>query len=435
MTLLPSPPDPVALWSLGRRTLEQLESPFGFDASERDTGRYGRLFGRDSLWMLLFLAEALRWNPSPSFGEWMERAGWTILSSLAERQGTKVLDLVEEQPGKILHEYHDGSAGLPPEGLPLDEGRSYSGFDQTFLFVTAYRTLVDLFPADPGVEALWPNVERAVEWIERTADDDGDGLFEYRRRHRANLLNQVWKDSFDATTHAGFDVPAEPLAWIEVQAYAHRALLDAADLFERRGRLDRSATLVRNAKRLARQVDALFWLNGEGCYAMALDGQKRPVAQVGSNAGQALWGRVVPASRRQALVRRMLRPDLFTAFGLRTLSAASRHYAPFAYHRGNVWPFDNAVFAAGLLEHGFETEARAVMERVGAAILLFGSTVEVYVVLDGDAFVSPSPGNAEQHLLSKYRVPENRSQGWTAAAAVFFGAALAGLAGTELPDD
>ena len=435
-------PDPRALWRLGRYQLEALRNERGFMASEA-IGLYPALYGRDSLWILLFLLEAAVWNTASSFLAWVREAGQAILRSLCDLQGTELDDRIEEQPGKIIHEYHERpSAHAIRMEVPLHGGRSFAGFDETFLFVVAFGRFADRFPDDPLVEEAWPSVEAALEWIDRFGDEDGDGLFEYRRRDPDNLLNQIWKDSYDAITVNGFDVPVHPVAWIGAQAYAFRALQDAAAMLERRGRDGAARGLQERAAHLQGEVYRRFWLEEEGCLAIALDGRKRPIPLVTSDSGHALWAGLVRGDRMGLLVERMLRPDLFTPYGIRTLSAESPYYAPFAYHRGAIWPFDNAVFAMGLLEAGHRQEARSVMEAVGGAILQIGWPVESYVVLDPDLIVKPSaiegPILVHRRLVTEpgsgRRVPVNRNQAWTAAAIVYFAALLAAMDNMPLVD-
>jgi glycogen debranching enzyme len=414
------------LWSDGWRALRGLETPAGFTASDRATGRYWALFGRDSIWILLFLLEAADRRGDPGFMSWVEERGNRIFASLSAHQGTSVDDFIEEEPGKIIHEFHEGAdAELASIGLPLRNGRSYSGFDQTFLFVTAFRRFAQLFPASQSVKGIWPAVVRAIEWIEGYADEDEDGLYEHRRRNPANHVNQVWKDSFDAATHLGFDIPPQPLAWIDVQGYAYRALLDASSLCEERDMPQRARDLSQRAASLRDQVDERFWMTEENCLAMAVDGVGGQVQIVSSNPVHALWAGLVKPDRVPLLIERLSQPDMLTPYGLRTLSSASDFFAPFAYHRGNVWPFDNAIFAAGLLTAGFEPEAKSLMEGVTRALAMIGSPIELFVVLDDGVLVSEDFSGP---LLAKRRPsPENQIQGWTAAAMLFFAAALSGL--------
>jgi glycogen debranching enzyme len=304
--------------------------------------------------------------------------------------------------------------------LPLADGRSYGGFDETFLFVLAYDAFAGTHEGNPAIDELWPSVERALHWIDEWADPDGDGLFEYARRHPANLLNEVWKDSFDAATHTGFDIPPGPLAWLEVQAYAYAAFRVAERRYAQRKDPDTSTRYGQRADRLAELVNERFWLGAEESFAMALDGAKQPVRMVASNPGHALWAGVVYSERIDAVVSRMLMPDLFSAYGLRTLSSGSPYYAPFAYHRGAVWPFDNAIFALGLARHGRTDEAVRVARAVGSALIKADTAVECYAVLEPERLIDPEIAEA---ALCWHRWPvRNRVQALTAAALVVFGA-------------
>jgi glycogen debranching enzyme len=429
--------DPSArgVWDFAYRHLRELEASYGFAASAAATGYYAAFFGRDSLWILTFLLEAVSLRSSPAFNEWVEAKATAIFRKLCDSQGSRIYDLTEEQPGKIIHEVREQlDQRLRDSGLPFENGRSFSGFDQTFLFIVAYHSFQELFPISPIVETAWPHVIRALEWIEQYADDDGDGLFEYRRRHPSNLLNQVWKDSYDSVVQTGFDVPPHPLAWLEIQAYAFRAFHDAADLYAEKGDAGKAERLRSRAATLRDQVNDLFWLPKEDCFAIALDARKSPITMITSNAGHALWSGIVDLPHQERLVNRLLQDDMMTRYGLRTLSSKSPFYAPFAYHRGNIWPFDNAVLVSGLLKHGYRPQARWVIEGVCQAIAKIQRAIELYVVLEHEIFIEP-PLPTEDVLALPRPIPKNQNQGWTAAALLYFAAALAEMTGTELGID
>jgi glycogen debranching enzyme len=425
-----------SLWNLGLAKLKELQSPYGFNASEHVTGLYDALFGRDSLWVLILLLEASKFNPDSLFLDWIEEVGSLILTSLCQFQGNVVDHSVEEQPGKIIHEYHEYiDQRLLASQLPLKNGSSYTGFDQTFLFIIAVKQFSERFPDHSLVDLVWGNVERALGWIEKWADEDGDGLFEYIRRDRRNLINQAWKDSFDSVTHTGFDDPPQPIAWIEVQAYAYRAFLDAAFLYRQRNDISQSQSYIERAQMLKNHVNVSFWLTEEDCFAIALDGEKRKVSMVSSNPGHALWAEIVNLDRVELLVQRLMAPDMMTPYGFRTLSESSPYYAPFAYHRGNIWPFDNMIFASGLLKYGFTSEAQAVMQGVGRAILTLGYPTELYIALNCQLFQLQPQINIEQPevmLTKRQPVAKNQNQAWTSASLLFCTAALASLNGENL---
>jgi glycogen debranching enzyme len=412
------------LWGMAFSALQDLRTEYGFNASDA-AGLYPALFGRDSLWILLMLLEARRLHRAPEFGAWVEKAGEDVLRALCSTQSDHTDDTVDAQPGRIIHEVqlrptpHSKRSGMRYDDL----GRLFSGFDQTFLFITAFRRFADAFPENPISEQGWPNVTRAIHWIERFADEDGDGLFEYSRRDPHNLLNQTWKDSFDSVSHAGIAPPPPPLAWIDVQGYAYQALGDAADLCAQHGDDDRARSLAAWAQNLKRDVDLHYWIEDAQCYAMALDRAKRAVRVVSSNPGHALWAGLVEEHRAAPLAERLLQHDMLTTYGVRTLSSGSVLYAPFAYHRGTIWPFDNAVLVAGLLRYGFAEAAEKVIEAVVRAIRLIRTPIELYTVIDSNLLVD-APRTREQFLMHRRYPPENQVQGFSAAGLLLFAALL-----------
>lgn len=412
-----------ALLHMGLDGLDALRTDYGFAASDAASGMYPALYGRDSLWVLLLLLEAAAIHGDDRVDAVTAEAGLRILPALAQLQGATVDDAIDEQPGRIPHEHHPvPTAHAETTALPLRDGRSYGGFDETFLFVLACDAFSAAYADEPLTAGLRPNVERALAWIDGHADEDGDGLYEYTRRHQANLLNQVWKDSFDSATHNGFDVPPQPLAWLDVQAYAYAAFDRLAATGARRGDRAGADSHRRRAKALAAAVDERFWLGPAYGYAMTLDGDKRPVRMVSSNSGHALWAGLVPPDRVDPLVRRMLQPDLLSAYGLRTLSSASPFYAPFAYHRGAVWPFDNAVFTLGLWRVGRVAEALRVATAAATALQRLGTPVECYAVLEPQRFAD---GAVDEPALCWHRWPvRNRVQAFSAAALVVFWAVI-----------
>jgi glycogen debranching enzyme len=425
-------PDPQYWWDFAFHHLTMLRRPWGFNASDAETGNYAALFGRDSLWMLIFLLDAAELVPDPLFRKWVSEACRDALGALATHQGRRVLDLIEEQPGKIPHERRERlDARLQSMNIRFEGGLSYSGFDQTFLFIVVCCSAAKRFGQVIVDERLAHAIRNSLAWIDTVADDDRDGFFEYRRRNPANLLNQTWRDSFDSLVSTGEDIPPHPIAWLSVQAYAFRAWQEAADFYEPLGEPATARDLRTKAARLAAEVAKRFWVDDEDCPLIALDGMKRPIPMISSDAGHALWSGIVDSDRVAVLVKRLMRPDLLSAYGMRTLSSLSPFFAPFSYHRGNIWPFDNAIFVRGLLRYDYRTEARFVIERVIAAIEKIGSPCELYIALDGELSINPLL-TGQTLLLRRRREQENQIQGWTAAGLLYMAAALAQLDGKHL---
>jgi glycogen debranching enzyme len=311
-------------------------------------------FGRDSLIVGL---QTLALAPARAAG---------TLRVLAALQGTKIDDDTEEEPGKILHEMRYGEMARCHE-VPH---RPYFGsVDATPLFVWLFAETV-AWTADDGLyRDLLPNARRALEWIERYGDRDGDGFVEYStdRHGAARISNQVWKDSFDSLNdHTGQPVTGL-IAAVEVQGYVFAAYARLADVAAAYGDDDWAAALRGKAEAIRDAAEAAFWLEEEGFYAQALDGEKRPVRAVGSNPGHLL-ACGLPSPERAALVAARLRqPDLDSGWGVRTLSSAAPTYNPMSYHNGSVWPHDNSLIAAGLYRYGQSAAADAIAAALFAA--------------------------------------------------------------------
>lgn len=312
------------------------------------------LFGRDSLiasWESMILGTKLAMN---------------TLDALAARQGTQEIESTDEQPGKILHEVRTGEAVQRSTGW----GALYYGtVDATPLFIMtlaeAWRWGADI----EHVRRLLPAAERAAAWMQRYGDLDGDGFIEYpaaRVRDHTLLVNLAWKDSDDAIRHDDGTVATGPIAMVEVQAYQHAALLALAELREALGPAD-ADSLREQARTLQNRIDEAFWVEDEQCYAMALDGDKKQVRSVSTNAGHLLWTGTAFAHRAEALAERLLQPDMFTGFGLRTLSANNPAFNPLSYHCGSVWPHDTAIVAAGLYRYGQSAAGHRVAEALLSA--------------------------------------------------------------------
>lgn len=426
------PPDAASLHRLWAFTWEQLDglaTPFGYNASDGG-GLYPALFGRDSLWVVLLLLEAIDPTDATDLGPRVGEAAQRVLLSLAERQATEVDDRVEAQPGKIPHVHLPGSERLPgDDALPLVGGTSYCGFDQTFLFTIAACRFLVAYPTTTARAALEAAVEAAVSWILDVAVESPRGLAAYRRRDPANPVHQVWKDSFDSITHAGFDVPPPPVAWIEVQAYAWAALTEAAELGIRPGEARRGAERVRA------ETEGRLWWPEEGTYAVASDGTDHPVRMVTSNAGHALWAGMADPDRARSVTARLSRPDMLTDHGLRTLSADDRFFEVSAYHRGTVWPFDNAVAASGMLRYGQVDAAVELACRVTRALEVIGSPIELYGVVPAAALLAPPARVVEASELVFHRrtPPQNVVQAFSAAGLIWLTALLADHTAVPLP--
>jgi glycogen debranching enzyme len=299
---------------------------------------YGVPFGRDQLIASML---TLPVNPEIARG---------VLRYLAARQGRRNDPGSEEQPGKILHEARTGEVverGLWPHYL-------FGTIDATPLFLCALAATVDWTGDESILDELWSNAEAAIEWCAKYGDIDEDGYIEYRG---GRARNQGWKDSDDSLTHVDGTDPLRPVALCEVQAYLYRGLL---------GMSRKRPELKERALELGRRFDRDFWMPDERYVAQALDGSKRRVEAITSNPGHCLWAGILTPARAASVAERLVSPELFNGWGIRTLSTRAINYDPASYHNGSVWPFDTALASAGLRRAGFpdhaERVARALME-------------------------------------------------------------------------
>jgi glycogen debranching enzyme len=353
------------------------------------------LFGRDSLltsWMALIV------DPDLALG---------TLQTLARFQGTKVDPRTEEEPGRILHEMRFGEA----TSLSLEGGSVYYGTaDATPLFVMLMGELRRWGLAREAVDQLLPHVDAAMSWITDYGDRDGDGYVEYQRASDRGLHNQGWKDSFDGVRFANGDLPRTPIALCEVQGYVYAAYLARGYFAGEMGDVHGERHWRTKAAALKERFNKDFWVEDRGWFAMGLDGEKRQIDALASNMGHALWTGIVDEDKARVVGERLLSPELFSGWGVRTLATDMGGFNPISYHCGSVWPHDNALIAAGLMRYGMVDEAqRVVVGMLDAARVQGGRLPELFSGLD----------RAEFPLVVSY--PTSCSpQAWASAAPLLF---------------
>ncbi len=361
------------------------------------------LFGRDSLVVSMHAISGF-----PEFA-----AG--ALRRLSDLQATADDPERDMEPGKILHEIRHGE--LAQLGI-LPYQPYYGTHDATSLFVIVLSYLYHWLGDVELVRHYLPNAEAAMRWIDTDGDRDGDGLQEYATRSSHGYYNQGWKDAGDAIQHADGSLAPLPIGLVELQGYVYDAKLRLAEMYDL---LDRGA----DAKRLRREARALFervndrlWWDAEDTYYLGLDGDKRPIESVASNPGHLLESGIVPVDRAQRLVRRLLAEDLWSGWGIRTLSSRHPGYNPFSYHTGSVWPHDNAMIAGGFRHYGFDAEAARIARAMFDAAERFQANQlpELFAGLPRD------PGGFPVQYLGA-----NVPQAWAAASIIRFVAVLCGI--------
>jgi len=364
---------------------------------------FATLFGRDSIITAL---SVLPFNPGLAAG---------TLRTLARFQGAETNQERDEQPGKIVHEMRAGEMAHTGE-IPF--GRYYGSVDSTPLFLWLYGRYVAVTGDLALADELWPNVERALEWIVRYGDLDGDGYVEYARKTPEGLVNQGWKDSFDSIFHADGALARPPIALAEVQGYVYAAYRSVAQVASRLNHNSVASRLAAEANALKANFNRDFWLDRERTVALALDADKKPCRVMASNAAHCLACGLLERDQAAALAERLLADDMFSGWGIRTLSAAAVRYNPMSYHNGSVWPHDNAIAALGLARiPGRAGSLKVFNGMLDAAVHLnAGSLPELFCGFPREPRLGPVPYPVACH-----------PQAWAAASVLMILQAMLGL--------
>jgi glycogen debranching enzyme len=363
-------------------------------------------FGRDSL--LVSLQNILIY---PEFA----RGALEVMGSLQAKEDDAYRDA---EPGKILHELRYGELA---HFKLIPHTPYYGTADATPLYL---MTLHAAWRATGDQELLEQNLQTAegcLAWIDQYGDRDGDGFQEYQTRSPVGYENMAWKDSGDSVMYPDGTLVKGPKALCELQGYVFNTWVRMAEVFDALGKPERAIELRAKAAALYAKFNEAFWDEELGFYAYALDGDKKKVLSVASNAGHCLWSGIVPPERAERVVARLMAPDMWTGWGIRTLSADHRAFNPYNYQTGSVWPHDNAIIAMGFKLYGFAAEAARIAHDVSVAAshFLLNQLPELYTASE----------RTESNFPVQY-IGANVPQAWAAGSVFMLTQALLGF----LPD-
>jgi glycogen debranching enzyme len=343
------------------------------------------LFGRDSLIASL---ELQAFAPALSAGD---------LRLLARYQGQKNTGPPsDEQPGKILHELRVGE-GARSHHIPHTP--YYGSIDSTLWYVIALVRYVDWTGDVDLFHELRPHLEAALTWMDLFGDRHGEDFVSYSSDPADQLANKGWKDSSEAIVNADGSQAHPPIALVAAQGYIYHGKQLVAALYDRIGERAVAERMRRESARLRERFNAAFWIPAINFYALALQQHQKPAAVVSSNPGQALWTGIVDEDKAKQVASRVMEPDMFTGWGIRTLSSLERGYSPISYERGSVWPFDTAFIGAGLRRYGFDEAACRLFDGLVAAASYFDwyRLPELFCGFSREEYHVPIPNPKAEH--------------------------------------
>jgi glycogen debranching enzyme len=364
---------------------------------------YLQFFGRDSLtigWQSMLatptlLRDSLRAN-----------AAW---------QGTRIDDWLDEEPGKMIHQARNGPLSVLGENPHLRYYGDWATPPDFLIMLGQYLAWTD---DRATIRTLLPAARAALDWGFRFGDPDGDGFLEYDTRSSKGVKNQGWKDSHDAVIEEDGRIVPNPIAASEIQAYWYAGLQQAAVVFAAFGDQAYALELLGKAIDLRTRFNRAFWMPDLGAYAMGLGPDKRQIRTIGSNDGHLLASGIVPARRGRRLADRLMQPDMFSGWGIRTLSAEHAAFNPFSYHRGSVWPVEQGTIGFGFGRYGCWDE----LDRLAAGV--FEST-DLFIENRLPEVIGGIQRDAEHPHPGVY--PRScEPQGWSASAIVMLVQALLG---------
>ncbi|MGH9474921.1 MAG: amylo-alpha-1,6-glucosidase [Terriglobales bacterium] len=271
------------------------------------------------------------------------------LQVLRELQGTRTDNWRDEQPGKMLHEAHTGPLSVLNY---RPQGRYYGSFNTSPFYIIVLSEFLHWTGDRESTLALLPAARRTLAWMERYGHPGHKHFYAFQTRSSQGVKNQGWKDSGDALIYPDGALVPDPIASCEIQGYAYEAKLRLCELLWLAGERAEAARMLWQAHELKKRFNDVFWMPEANYFAMAMDPKGRLVRSIGSDPGDALATGIIAPDFVQATVDRLFAPDMFTGWGIRTLSSDHIAFNPYSYHRGSVWPAENAAIGVGLRRYG-----------------------------------------------------------------------------------
>lgn len=308
---------------------------------------FGVPFGRDSLIAAL---QMLPFNPAIAKG---------TLRTMASMQGTKIDPWRDEQPGKMMHEIRYGELAGTNQ-VPFTP--YYGTIDATPLFLVLLTEYTKWTGDLALAEELQQNVEDALLWIDQYGDRDGDGFVEYHQESSKGIANQGWKDSSDSVVHRNGDYATTPIALSEVQGYVYQGKVGIASIYEKLGKQEKAQKLQQQAQELKVKFHESFWMEDQSFFAIALDGDKKQVGTLTSNPGHVLFSEMIDEDPMKQTVSKLVAPEFFSGYGIRTMAEGEAGYNPMSYHDGSIWPHDNSMILLGMSKVKHQKDANLVID-------------------------------------------------------------------------
>ena len=377
--------------------VKKLKAPEGFLAAGYPY--FSELYGRDSLisaWQILKI--------DPDIAK-------STLYQLAKGQATTPSDKADREPGQILHVRGENLSAMPGCELPY-----FGSVDSTPLFVTVAGEYFNVTGNATFIRQIWDNIVAAVNWMSEYGDADHDHFLDYERKNPHGDFHQGWKDCFE--DHLRID---PPVAIVEAQGYAYAAYRSGANLANQLG-IDKSlaTSWLEKAEELRKAFHESFWWDEESYYYLALDGSKRPRKSVTSNPGHLLFTGIIPDEALDKVIDRIFKPDLFTPYGIRTLSKNDPDFDPLSYHLGTPWIHDNWWTYYGLEKLGRVKEANLVKQAAIATYRALGCAPELHGVdKDDQIFSLTEEGGEYVHHPSPNIGYANPLQAWSSCGLLY----------------